>query len=138
MNLHRDDLLTLEYAVAQDLLMVEVRSGILTADDIRKVFAAVVGQVRKRSIPFVLVDFSHNQIEINEYAYQALMTKLAVSLMPTCIRKIARVASTDVTREEKVDRTYNQIQQAVRLKLEFRNFHSRLQALQWLQASDEK
>lgn len=133
--LYSDELIRLEYAIAQEILHVEPQDQRrLCPSEVKRIFMSIVACGREHKIPRILLDFTQNAIDMTEGEYKALMTQLAVGLMPTAIQKVARVATEDPAREQKVNSTYEEIQAAVDLALEFRNFTSRSEAIRWLRA----
>ena len=133
MVLYQDELIRLELASAQGILYVEPRERrAFSAADVRKVFMSTVACTREHAIQRLLLDFSRNALELTGEEYKAVMAQLAVGLLPTHIRRVARVATADPAREHKVEAAYGEIQRAVSLPLEFRSFAGRAQALAWL------
>ncbi|MFD2515922.1 hypothetical protein ACFSRY_18770 [Pontibacter locisalis] len=66
--------------------------------------------------------------------YLSVLAQLAVGLLPASVEKIARVATGDTAREERLDAIYKHIRTAVALPLELRTFPTREEALRWLTA----
>lgn len=133
MVLYKDDLMELEYAAAQDVLFVELSGNRqLCAADLRKVFVSAVACIRDHAIKNLLVNFGRSTVDITDTDYKVLMSQLTVGLMPSTIKKIARVALKDPVREQKIDYIYSEIKKSVSLTLLFKNFTNRADALLWL------
>jgi hypothetical protein len=134
-TLYEDEIIKLELATAQDMLYVVPQNRqTLSATDIRKAFMSTVAYTREHNITKLLLDFSQVIVEMNEVEYKNVIAQLTVGLMPTHIRKVARITTSDPIREYKVDATYEAIRKAVELPLEFRNFPTRAEALAWIMA----
>jgi hypothetical protein len=135
MVLYRDDIVELDYAAAQEILYVELQDQRgLCVSEVKKVFMSIVVCAREHRIPKVLLDLTRNAVEMTKAEYKSVFTQLVVGLMPTPIRKVARVATKDPVREHSVDATYREIQKCINLPLEFRSFAGRDEALRWLMA----
>ncbi|MFD2245327.1 hypothetical protein [Pontibacter ruber] len=131
--LYEDELIKLEFTTQQDILLVAPQNqSKFGVSEIRKAFMSTVACTREHDIKRLLLDFSRNIIEMNEAEYKNVIAQLTVGLMPTHIKKVARIATSDTLRELKVEATYDAIRKAVELPLEFRNFPSTAEAMEWL------
>lgn len=133
MLLYKDSLVEIEYASAQEVLVVQlIGQKQYDASELKKVFSSTIVSSREPDIKKVLIDFGKNTVSISDINYKFIMSQLAVGLKASKVKKIARVALKDHEGEQKVASVYNEIQKAITLHLDFKNFNSKAEALEWL------
>ncbi|WP_229973160.1 hypothetical protein [Pontibacter harenae] len=92
----------------------------------------IVENVRGYHIRNLLLDSSKSVIEVEDEAYRAITTKFALDLTGTHLKKLARVVTDDAAREERSARVSEELRQEVDLPIEFRNFATKEEAMDWL------
>jgi len=126
-------IITLDYSPATDVLvtsMPDIKE--FGASEVSFCFGLIVENVRNYHIKNLLLDSSKSIVEVEDEAYKAITMKFAMDLMGTRLKKLARVGTIDTEREEKSAKLSADIKQEVNLPVEFRNFATREEAMEWL------
>jgi hypothetical protein len=126
-----DKIIRLDYNPATDILetsMPDVTRFMLS--DVEMCLEVIVTNIRNYDTKKLLLDSSNSIVDIDEdnEAYKAIAMKFGMDLMGTRLKKIARVESSDLTREAKSA----EVRQHVNLPMEFRNFSNKADAMNWL------
>ncbi|WP_242917307.1 hypothetical protein [Pontibacter liquoris] len=133
MLLYQDHLIKLDYATAQDILYVEWQERKpYSVAEVRQAFSSIVATVREKEIERILLDFTGNTVDLSDKEYKAVMAHLTVGLLPTCLKKVARITTSDVVREEKIICILKEIESAIALPVDVKLFSTRTEALKWL------
>lgn len=130
MVLH-DKIIRLDYNPATDILetsMPDVTHFMLP--EVKMCLEVIVTNIRNYDIKKLLLDATNSVIDMDEddEAYKAIAMQFGMDLMGTRLKKIARVESRDLVREAKSAAA----RQQANLPMEFRNFSSRAEAMDWL------
>jgi len=131
-------IITLDYNPATDVLvtsMPDIRQFGLS--EVSFCLGLIVENIRNYDIKNLLLDSSKSVIEAEDEAYKTLTTKFSMDLMATRLRKIARVATTDIKREEKSSKLSAELKQEMNLPIEFKNFSDRAHAMDWLLSQEQ-
>jgi hypothetical protein len=133
MILYQSSLITLEYDPATDILSVnwpDVQEVYIPA--LEKEANVLVETIKHYDVKKLLIDSSKAAVEVDEEAYQSFLVSFAHELMKTRLRKVARIGTTDQTREKLVNQTseVTQISQA----MAFQVFDNKSKAQAWLLA----
>ena len=126
-------IITLDYSPATDVLvtsMPDVKEFSLS--EVSFCLGLIVENVRNYHIKNLLLDSSNSVVEVEDEAYRAITMKFAMALMGTRLKKVARVGTADADREQKSARLSADIRQEVNLPVEFRNFATKEEAMEWL------
>ncbi|PRY15530.1 hypothetical protein CLV24_102151 [Pontibacter ummariensis] len=126
-------IITLDYDPTTDILatsMPDVRE--FAFPEVSFCLGLIVDNVRVYDIKKLLLDSSKSVIEVEDEAYKAITTKFAMDLMGTRLQKLARVGTVDLKREEKSTKLSAELRQELNLPMEFKNFTSRAEAMDWL------
>ena len=133
MVLHWDELVKLNYATGQDVLYVEtLDQREIFAQDIQRINNAITNCAVEHKIQHLLIDLSKNTLLLTEAEFKAAMVQLAIGLLPSALKRVARIKSKNPERESMMERVLFEIQEVIKLPLEFRNFPDRAEALCWL------
>ncbi|WP_114782861.1 hypothetical protein [Botryobacter ruber] len=133
MVLHWDKLVKFNYAAGQDVLYVEtLDQREIYAPDIQSINTAISNCAAEHKIQHLLIDLSKNTLLLTETEFKAAMAQLAIGLLPSALKKVARIKSKNPERERMMERVLLEIQEVIKLPLEFRNFADRTEALCWL------
>ncbi|RDV11904.1 hypothetical protein DXT99_23660 [Pontibacter diazotrophicus] len=92
----------------------------------------IVDNIRNYDIKKLLLDSSESMIEVENEAYKAIVLQFGMDLMKTRLKRIARVATTNATREESSAKLSGEIRQELNLPIEFKNFIDKTEAMDWL------
>jgi hypothetical protein len=130
-------IITLDYNPTTDILltsMPDVKQ--FTLPEVSFCLGLIVDNIRNFDIKNLLLDSSQSVVEIEEESYKAITSKFAVDLMSTRLQKIARVGTTDTSREEKSAKLSTELKQELNLPIAFKNFSNQTEAMAWLLASE--
>lgn len=133
MVLYWDELIKMDYASVQDVLLVEPQDNeSLPFLKISRIFSSIVACVKEREIKNLLIDFSRNTLVVTETEYKSALARLAVGLTGTTIEKLARIATGDQTRENMIGRLEAEIREVLVSPIQVKNFPNRAEAMRWL------
>jgi hypothetical protein len=94
----------------------------------------IVDSIKNYDIKYLLLDSSKSVIEVDDEAYKAIITKLALDLMNSHLKKIARIGTKDTQREEKAAKVATELRLELNLPIDYKSFNSKAEALDWLLA----
>lgn len=126
-------IINLDYNPASDVLVTslpDIKQFSLSEADF--CFGLIVQSIREYDIKKLLLDSSNSVIEVDDEAYKSIAAKFAMNLMGTRLERLARVGTADAVREEKSAKVSADVRQELTLPMEFRNFTSRGEAMDWL------
>ena len=126
-------IITLDYTPATDVLvtsMPDVKQFSLS--EVRFSLELIVENIRNYDIKNLLLDSSNSIIEVEDSAYKSVTSKFATDLMATRLQKIARVVTSDAKREERSARLATELKQEMNMPVEFKNFTTSKDAMDWL------
>ncbi|WP_162056461.1 hypothetical protein [Pontibacter pamirensis] len=131
--LYADELVELEHAAIDDILFAELKeTRPLPAPEFKRVIMSVVTGAREHQVKKMLLDFSKNALDMTGMEYRSIMAQLTVGLMRSPAQKVARMATTDMEREQLFRSVCDEIHVAIKQPIEFLSFGDRAEALQWL------
>ncbi len=128
-------IITLDYNPTTDVLvtsMPDVRQ--FGMSEVSFCLGLIVDNIRNYDIKNLLLDSSKSVIEVEDEAYKAITAKFTKDLMSTRLKKIARVGTLDIKREEKSAKLSMELKQEFSLPIIFENFTSKAAAMEWLVA----
>ena len=137
MLLH-DSIIKLDYNPATDVLvtcMPDLRPYALP--EVSYCLELMVESIRNYNIKKMLLDSSHTLIEVEDASYKAVMAQFAWALADTHLKKIARVGTDDIKREDKAARLASELRAEVNLPVEYKSFLSHTEAMNWLLAGEQ-
>lgn len=133
MLLYTDELVELEYLIAQNILHVKPQDQREhQSSEFKRITVSIVVCARENKVEKLLVDFSRNRLVMTVQEYKSLLVQLVIGLMHSPVQKIARIATEDMEREQLFKSMCDQIRAAIKLPVEIRSFRDRAEALQWL------
>ena len=97
----------------------------------------IVENVRNYDIKNLLLDSSKSIIDVENEAYQAISNQFGKDLLSTRLKRIARVGTTDIRREENAAKVTAELKQQLNLPIQFKSFSNQAEAMKWLRASEE-
>ncbi|MBB6613032.1 hypothetical protein H7F15_18470 [Pontibacter sp. Tf4] len=133
MLLYNNGLLVVELMQEENLMLVDLPD--IQSNNLPQVWHAlqfVLEHINAREVTLLLLDSSKSVVEVGIEEYAAVSKQFAMELMTTKLQKVARVASKDNQREEKVAQASSQIQKQVPRNITFSNFTRREEAVAWL------
>lgn len=92
----------------------------------------IVECVRNYHVTNLLLDSSKSVVEVDNEAYQSIVSRFTADLMRTDLKRLARIETADANREEKSAQASELVRQKYNLPIEFKNFATQAEALAWL------
>jgi len=126
-------IIKLDYNPTTDILvtsMPDVRQFGLS--EVSFCLGLIVDSIKNYDIKYLLLDSSKSVVEVENEAYKAVTSKFVMDLMSTRLKKIARLGTTDPVREGKSTKVASELREQVNLPVEFQNFNSQTEAMDWL------
>lgn len=126
-------IITLDYNPSTDVLatsLPDVRQFGLS--EVSFCLDLIVQNIRNYDIKKLLLDSSQSVIEVENEGYKAITQKFGADLKGTRLKKIARVGTSDAKREEMSAKLSTELRLELNLPIEFRNFSSATEAMDWL------
>jgi hypothetical protein len=132
MLLHKDGLIELKYDVVQDILSLRWpdMSG-MTMPEIDFSLKKLIDTLRHYDIKNLLVDSRESKRDLGKEEHLALMLRFSEYLTSTRLKKMARLATTDLNRENVVDYAVEEANNRLGITFEIRNFADEASALKW-------
>ena len=133
MILYQDGFIKLEYDPSTDVLYADcpdIQDFVLL--QIHKAFDRIVSAVGAYDIKNLLIDFSKSKIDVSDEDYKMVLGQFVQDLMPTCVKRVARVVSRDAVREARLASLSVDLKKELKPAFVFRNFTSQSAALSWL------
>ncbi|MDQ4140973.1 MAG: hypothetical protein M3142_10660 [Bacteroidota bacterium] len=130
-------IITLDYNPATDVLvtsMPDVRQ--FGMSEVSFCLNLIVENIRNYHIKNLLLDSSKSVIEVDDEVYKSITMRFGMELMSTNLKKLARVGTYDKKREEKSARISGELRQELQLPIEFKNFSTPSEAMEWLVPSE--
>lgn len=133
MLLHKDGLVELNYDVVQDILSFRWPdlSG-MTMPEIDFSLKKLIDTLRHYDIKNLLVDSRQSKTDLSKDDHLALLLRFSEYLMSTRLQKMARLATSDLSRENVVDFAVEEAVNRIGITFVFRNFTDEASALKWL------
>ncbi|WP_162426828.1 hypothetical protein [Pontibacter pudoricolor] len=133
MLLHKDGLIELKYDVVQDILFLRWpdMSG-MTMPEIEFSLKKLIDTLRHYDIKNLLIDSRESKADLDKEEHRALMLRFSEYLTSTRLKKMARLATTDLHRENVVDHAVEEATNRLGITFEFRNFADEAGALKWI------
>jgi hypothetical protein len=129
-------IITLDYNPVTDVLVSEMPNPKqFGLSEVSFCLGLIVENVRNYDIKNLLLDSSKSTVDLEDEAYKAISIQFAKDLFSTRLQRIARVSTTDASREEKAAKLTTELKQELKLPMQFKNFTSQAEAMQWLRAS---
>lgn len=132
--LYYDALVKLSYASEHRILHVEPLNKRMTAAEVRRMSVCVVACVSEVEVSGVLLDFGKSILAGAEVDHKYVLALLSAGLLYSSVRKVARVETGDANTEHSLETAYHQVRRTVSLPWVLRSFHSRKEAMEWLEA----
>ena len=133
-----NSILKLDYNPATDVLvtcMPDLRTYALA--EVSYCLDLMVESIRTYDIKKMLLDSSQTLIEVEDASYKAVMAQFAWALADTHLKKIARVGTADIMREDKAAKLASELRAEVNLPVEYKSFISQTEAMNWLLAGEQ-
>ncbi|WP_125185490.1 hypothetical protein [Botryobacter ruber] len=133
MILYQDGFITLDYDPSTDVLYAacpDLQDFVLL--QIHAAFNRIVSAVGAYDIKNLLLDFSKTTIDVSDDDYKMVLSQFVQDLMPTCVKRVARVISDDAVREARVASLAIEFKKELKPAFVFRNFTSQAAARYWL------
>ncbi|MBJ6118340.1 hypothetical protein JAO76_09065 [Pontibacter sp. BT310] len=133
MLLHKDGLIELKYDVVLDILSLKWpdMSG-MTLPEIEFSLQKLIDTLRHYDIKNLLIDSRESKTDLDNEEHLALMLRFSEYLTSTRLKKMARLATTDLNRENIVDYAVGETNNRLGITFEIRNFADEAGALKWL------
>ena len=133
MELYSDEIIILDYYPDHDILTVTLQQEReYPVTEVRKAFISIVAGIRENNVSRLLLDFRRNTLDLTEAEYKASIAQLAVGILHTPLKKVARVGTSNPVREQKIQNTYEGIKDAVPFPIAVKMFSDRAEAMEWL------
>lgn len=126
-------IITLDYDPAKDVLVTslpDIRE--FASSEVSFCLGLIIESIRNFDIKYLLLDSSNSVVEVEDEAYKTITKSFALDLMSTRLKKLARVGTKDIKREEKSAKISEELRQEVNLPMEFGNFSTKEEAMEWL------
>jgi hypothetical protein len=128
-------IITLDYNPATDILMSQMPdTREFGLSEVSFCLELIVENVRNYDIKHLLLDSSKSVLGLEGEAYKSITVKFSKDLMSTRLKKIARVGTSDRYREERSAKLTTELRQELNFPIQFKNFTSQAEALEWLQS----
>lgn len=133
MILYENGYIRLDYCPSTDILYAEC-PDIYEYDllQLHQAFSIIVETIRGYDIKYFILDFTKTHINVSQEDYRVVMSQFARDLMTTRLQKLARIATRDTARENKVEEYAKKVKEETKSEIPFRNFTSRAAATDWL------
>ena len=134
MLLHKDGLIELNYDVATDVLFMQWPdvSG-LTMPEIDFSLKKLIDTLRHYDIKHLFVDSRDSKmVGLTNEEHLNFLKRFTEHLMTTRLQKMARLATSDIRRENIVDVAAEEAINSLGITFEFRNFSDEATAYNWL------
>jgi hypothetical protein len=123
-----NSLIKLDYDPTKDILFVEWPDfEYYSLSELQQILTNVLDTIRHYDINYLMIDARTTVIGISEADYDQIVTKFAQDLMQTRVKKVARLSTSDFTREKQVE----YIREKIKLTVEFKTLETVDQALNW-------
>ncbi|MFD2514096.1 hypothetical protein ACFSRY_09485 [Pontibacter locisalis] len=126
-------IITLDYDPAKDVLVTslpDIRE--FASSEVSFCLGLIIESIRNFDIKYLLLDSSNSVVEVEDEAYKTITKSFALDLMSTRLKKLARVGTKDMKREEKSAKISEELRQEVNFPMEFGNFSTKEEAMEWL------
>ncbi|RDV15832.1 hypothetical protein DXT99_07480 [Pontibacter diazotrophicus] len=101
-------------------------------EDVSFCLGLIIESIINYDIKKLLLDSSESVMEVEDEAYKAITLKFGIDMRETCLKKIARISTTDTEREKQADKLSAELRLELNLPLEFKSFANRDEAMVWL------
>ena len=131
-----DSVIKLDYNPATDVLvtcMPDLRPYALA--EVSYCLDLIVESIRTYDIKNLLLDSSKSVLDLEDEAYKALTTPFAIALGSTHLKKIARVGTADIKREDKAIKLSVELQAELNYPIAYKSFPNQDAAMAWLLTS---
>ncbi|WP_147294168.1 hypothetical protein [Pontibacter diazotrophicus] len=129
-------IITLDYNPATDVLttsMPDLRNVALS--EIGYCLSMIFESIKNYDIKHLLLDCRCSIVEIEDEHYKSIAFEFSKVLMKTRLNRIARVGTADAGREERAAKISEELDQELPLRVVYRSFSSRAEAMDWLLSS---
>lgn len=133
MILFKNNIITLDYSPATDIVVVEypdLHDYLLP--EIKHSIDILVDTIKNYDIKRLLLDSTRTVIDVSEEESIEIAVYLAAGVMKTRVQKVARIQSPSAQVEKTAESNIDHIQATQPLPFELLNFTSKAEALQWL------
>jgi hypothetical protein len=129
MLLYKSRNIILKYNIAAAILSVEWPTmKEPSISEVRQALQVLVNYVRKYNIENLLLNESENVFIPNKAEYKLIVNQFKRALLSTNLKRVARVVTSQVEREEAIKNLIKMLEPEVVLK----NFNTRTAAIAWL------
>jgi hypothetical protein len=128
-------IITLNYHPSTDILetsMPDVRQ--FASSEVSFCLGLIIDTIRNYNIKNLLLDSSKTVIEAEDEAYKAIIAKFGMDLMSSQLKKLARISTQDVVREERSAKISGELKEELNLPISFKNFTNKAEAIKWLKS----
>ncbi|WP_347158333.1 hypothetical protein [Pontibacter chitinilyticus] len=135
MILHRDGLVEMQYDAAVDILKVKwLDSKGATRDEFGYSFQKLLETIRNYDIKKLLIDSREDITAVTDEEYKELNTTFANKLAGTRLARIARLGTTNTSRESFVEALVEDVLALPDTTVAYHNFYDEQHATAWLVA----
>lgn len=126
-----NSLINLEYDPTKDILFVEWPDfDYYSLSELHNILENIVDTVRHYDINYLLIDSRTTVVSIKDSDYNEIAVKFAQDLMKTRVKKVARLSTDDMSRENMVI----DLKEKTRLSVAFESFQTVDEALDWFKS----
>jgi len=123
----------LDYNPATDILSVELPDiRHFSISEVNRSLQLVVEAIANYDIKKLFLDSSKAVIEVEDEAYRQVIMNFGRDLMKTRLQRLARIGSSIYAQEQRASRVAEEARQTMALPIEFQNFSSKAEAMEWL------
>lgn len=134
MEIYNNGLISLYLDPVTSILRVELpdfESIILT--EVCKSFTVITEAVNQHdNIQKLLLDSTRTVVNVSDEEYKMVMSQFCYDLIATRLEKVARIGSTDIEKEKKVEGFLNEFIAEVKPVTQYQNFNDEKEAISWL------
>lgn len=131
MILFKNGIISLDYDPTKDIIFVDMPTvNHVVMPEVREALRIIVEHVRNYDVKNLLVDARETEVDVSEETYASMVAEFSQNLMATRLKKLARIVTTSVVRENVVKKVY----QENKLTVEFQSFTDLDTAIKWLES----
>jgi hypothetical protein len=133
MLLLKENLVELHYDVTSDLLSMKwpELTG-LTISQIQHSLRKVIDTLKHYDVKHFLVDSRDNLLEVSAQEHRDVRYQFSADLRTTRVSKMARIASTNLSRGDRTHQVAREIAKDMNFNLQYQEFDDEEAALSWL------
>ncbi|WP_207435534.1 hypothetical protein [Sabulibacter ruber] len=135
MIIYQSGLISLDYDPASDILYLQwpdVQEFLIP--EIRQALRILVDHIKSYDIKYLLIDSSKASLEIPPEEYKDVLKEFGYNLSKTRLQKFARILTTNLNREKKVE----EVKTEIAFPINLRSFSNKQEALAWLKERQQE